>query len=142
MKKIIAVVVVVLAGVCFAQSPRQVEVVAEVSLTNQTGTITGTLYTPPQTGVFRVNFMFQCTGDQQNSGTLQPAFIWTDDNGEEFYELGQIPCGNIGRPASFIFIIKATAEKPINWFLREGGSQGTSTYDVYMALERIGPTVQ
>jgi hypothetical protein len=141
MKKIIAVVVVVLAGVCFAQSPREVEVVAEVSLTNQTSDTGGTLFTPSETGVFRVNLMVQCTGNQQPQGTLDPEFLWADDNGREGSFLSSIPCGNPSLPATSIFIIKATPALPIFWEMRAGG-RATSTYEVYIALERIGPKVQ
>jgi hypothetical protein len=138
MKKIIAVVVVILAGVCVAQSPRRVEVVAEVNLTNQTGTTRGTLYTPPQTGVFRVNFMIVCTA---GSGDVLPGFSWTDDNGGEAYQFNTdyAECGSPHAPMGAVFIIKAIAGTQIDW---EAIWQGGQTYDVYLALERIGPKGQ
>jgi hypothetical protein len=140
MKKVIAVVVVILAGVCFAESPRHVEVVAEVGLTKQTGTATGTLYTPSETGVFRVNFMTQCTSG--GSGTVEPRLSWVDDNGGEFYPTSAtVPCEDPHTPVSFIFIIKAIAGQPITWTVF-GGLQGENIFEVYIALEQIGPKVQ
>lgn len=141
---VIAVVVVILAGVCFAQSPRQVEVVAEVSLTNQTGTVYGTLYTPPQTGVFRVSFMLQCTkGDPVNGQGLFPSIGWTDDNHDELFSPGgPVLDQRPGAPSSFIVIIKAIAGTPISWSVNPVNKNDTSEYEVYIALERIGPKVQ
>lgn len=62
MRKTILTLVAVMLLVPFGLAQRQVEVVAEVSRVNQTGTQGGTLFTPSETGVFRVNFMIQCTG--------------------------------------------------------------------------------
>ena len=82
MKKlcVIATVGVILAGVCVAQSPHPVEVVAEVGATNQTGTSGGVLFTPNETGMFRVSLCLQCTqGDAQNGHGLSMTLRWLDD---------------------------------------------------------------
>jgi hypothetical protein len=143
MKKIIAVVVVVLAGVCFAQSPRQVEVVAEVALTNQTGETTGTLFTPAQTGVFRVTFMVQCTrGNPLNADGLNPELVWTDDNGGERFVPGTVGDSAAEPPTSFTFVIKDMGGAPIEWGVSPVKPGDDSIYEVYIALERIGPKVQ
>jgi hypothetical protein len=135
MKKIIAVVVVMLAGVCFAQSPRQVEVVAEVALTNQTGSTGGTLFIPAQTGRFRVNFMVQCTTGAQPVG---PRLFWTDDHAGEAYSTN-VSCGLPHTSPAAVLIIKAIAGQPIGWAVF--GQEG-QVYDVYLTLERIGPKTQ
>ena len=135
MKKIIAVVVVILAGVCVAQSPRQVEVVAEVSLTNQTGETGGTLYTPAQTGVFRVNFMVHCIN---GSAPIVPRLFWTDDHAGEAYSTN-VSCGLPHTSPAAVLIIKAIAGQPIGWAVF--GQEG-QVYDVYLTLERIGPKTQ
>ena len=135
-------VVVFLAGVCFAQSAHQVEVVAEVSLTNQTGTVGGTLYTPKETGMFRVNFYVQCTGQGQNAQGLYPMLQFTDDIGPDFdAQLGFAGDGQPQAPSSWTNIIKAKAGTPIIWQVQLL-SGDTSPYEVYIALERIGPKVQ
>jgi hypothetical protein len=131
----IAVVLVFLEGVCFAQSPseitpREVEVVAEVGpLTNQTGRVSGTVFTPPQTGMFRVSFYVQCIkGDPINGKDLFP-------------ELGPVPDRTGGLPATFSFIIKDNGRQSIEWVV-EKPPVDESVYEVYLALERIGPKVQ
>jgi hypothetical protein len=137
----VAVVALVLTGVCFAQSPRQVEVVAEVSLTHQTGTTSGTLYTPEETGMFRVNFYLQCTkGDPGDFQGLTAYVHWTDDNFPEAFHQ------NVGdqeetSPSSWNFIIKDLVGQPITWEV-SANAQDTSKYEVYIALEHIGPKVQ
>jgi len=140
---VIAVVVVILAGVCLAQSARQVEVVAEVSLTNQTGKTGGTLFTPNQTGMFRVSFYLECTeGSQILNTELDPVVLWTDDNGDEFEALPPVQDNSIGPPVSAMFIIKAIAGTPVSWNVQPSRlPKDKSRYEVYLALERIGSTV-
>jgi hypothetical protein len=137
----VVAIALILAGVCFAQAPRQVEVVAEVALTNQTGTTVGTLYTPEEAGMFRVNFYVQCTKGDPNGAGLNPMLTWTDDNGKEVVFYPTIPDGSPGPPASFLSVIKAIAGKPLVWRVTLGNND-TSKYEVYIALERIGPKVQ
>jgi hypothetical protein len=141
--RFIAVVMVILAEACFAQSPHQVEVVAEVSLTNQTGTTGGTLYTPKETGIFRVNLYVQCTkGDPQDKEDLNPVFAWKDDNpGTEQLRLEPLPDQVAGLPFTFIYIIKDIGGAPIEWQV-DTMTGDTAVYEVYLALERIGPKVQ
>lgn len=141
-KSILTLLTVILLG-SISLAQRQVEVVAEVGLTNQTGTMSRTLFTPATSGVFRVNFMIQCTGgDIQNSSALVPTLDWVDGNGPEFYPgFFGVPDGAPMPPYSFVFIIKAKGGRPIVWGIQEQ-PQDTSTYNVYLALERIGPKVQ
>lgn len=135
-------VVAMLAGVCLAQSPRQVEVVTEASRTNQTGTVTGPLFTPNETGMFRVNFYVQCTkGDPVNGQGLGPMLYWKDDNGREQLFLGSVSDKLAGLPTSYVFIIKASEGQPITWAVNTYPPDD-SEYEVYLALERIGPKVQ
>jgi hypothetical protein len=135
MKRIFVIAaVVILAGVCFGQPTHQVEVVAEVAITNQTGETTGTLYTPAQTGMFRVSFMVQCT---TGSPAVEPRLFWKDDHGIEFTST-DVSCGNPHLSSAFIVIIKAIAGQPITWVVF-GQAQ---VYDVYLTLEQIGPKVQ
>jgi hypothetical protein len=142
MKRIFAVVAVFLAGTCFAQSARPVEVVAEVSLTNQTGGISGTLFTPAQTGMFRVTMYIQSTGgNPQNGQGIDPQFHWTDDNGLEYQSLPSVNDGGPQAPFSTVFVIKAISGTSITWGTEMAPSDD-SVYEVYLALERIGPKVQ
>jgi hypothetical protein len=139
----IAVVLVILAGTCLAQSARQVEVVAEVALTNQTGNTGGILFTPNQTGMFRVSFYLQCTkGSEILNTELDPVVLWTDDNGNEFEALPPVQDNSIGPPESAMFIIKAIAGTPVSWNVQPNRLRDKSRYEVYLALEHIGPTVQ
>jgi hypothetical protein len=138
----IAVVVVILAGVCLAQSARQVEVVAEVSLTNQTGLTVGTLFTPNQTGMLRVSFYVQCTkGSGLGHSALSPSLSWTDDTGADSQMFPSVVDIFAGPPATFVFIVRALAGTPITWSVAPTFND-TSRYQVYIALEHIGPTVQ
>jgi hypothetical protein len=145
MKKafVITMAVGILAGACLAQSPRLAEVVAEVGLVKQTGTVGGTLYTPNEAGVFRVTFYVQCTmGSEQTGKGLFPILKWRDDVfSETFAPAPSIVDSNAGAPTSYIFVIKDIAGKPVTW--RVATQPGdTSEYEVYIALERIGPVVQ
>jgi hypothetical protein len=136
----IAVVALVLAGTCFAESARQVELVAEVSLTNQTGLIAGTLYTPKDTGMFRASLYLQCTeGDPQDVQGITMTLEWTDDVGSERFAFN-IADSEKGAPTSQTFLIKGQAGIPIDWNISVRGSN--AIYEVYLALERIGPKVQ
>jgi len=136
----IAAVALVLAGTCFAESPRQVEVVAEVSLTNQTGLLAGTLYTPKATGMFRASLYLQCTqGDPQDVQGITMTLEWFDDVGSERFAFN-IADSEKGAPTSQTFLIKGQAGMPIDWNISVRGSN--AIYEVYLALERIGPKVQ
>jgi hypothetical protein len=133
----LTVVVLLLASLSFSQ--RQVEVVAEVGLTNQTGTIGGTLYTPQNTGLFRVNFTLQCTGSGTNPQGLYPVIQFTDDNGPDFdQQLGFADDGQPTAPYSWTNVFKAIAGTPITWQVQLLPGD-TSPYEVYIALEKIGP---
>jgi hypothetical protein len=135
-------VVVVLTGACLAQSPRQVEVVAEVSLTNLTQDNGGSLFTPAQTGMFRVTMYVQSTGgNPQNAQGIYPQFHWTDDDGLESQSLPPVNDGGPQAPFSTVFVIKALANTAIIWGT-EMAPLDNSVYEVYIALERIGPKVQ
>jgi hypothetical protein len=138
----IAVVVVILAGTCLAQSARQVEVVAEVSLTNQVGPISGTLYTPEATGMFRVNLYLQCTqGDPLNGQGLSMDLRWYDDVGGGSFTFSISDSQKSGSAASYAFLIKDRGGVPITWDVR-AAPLDAAVYEVYIALERIGPKVQ
>ena len=142
MKKSILTVLVVVGLGSISLAQRQVEVVAEVGMTNQTGTIGGTLYTPKLTGLFRVNFYLQCTGFGDNPQGLYPVIQFTDDIGSDFdSQLGFADDGQPTAPRSWIDIIKAKAGTPITWQVQVLPGD-TSPYEVYIALERMGPKVQ
>jgi hypothetical protein len=138
----ISVAVVILAGLCFAQSVRPVEVVAEASLTNQIqGNQRRFLYTPKETGMFRVTFYVQCIkGDPQNGQGLSPQLYFTDDTGRDFFS-GHAPDNVPQPPTSYIFVIKSIGGSSISWEVAKQGSD-ESAYEVYLALERIGPVAQ
>jgi hypothetical protein len=136
----IAVVLVILAGTCLAQLPRQVVVVADVARTNRTGNTGGILFTPTFTGMFRVSFYVQCTRGSGIQSALQSAVIWTDANGEEF-EVLNVQDTAPEPPVSSIFIIKAIAGTPVRWLVQPNTTGDNSVYEVYLALEAIGPTV-
>jgi hypothetical protein len=138
----IAVVVVILAGTCLAQLPRQVVVVADVARTNRTGNTGGILFTPTLTGMFRVSFYVQCTRGSNLGGTaLSPMLSWTDDIGADSQMFPSVVDIFAGPPVSSIFIIKAIAGTPVRWSVRPNTTGDNSVYEVYVALEAIGPTV-
>lgn len=133
-----AFVLIVFALPVLAQ--RQVEVVADVGLTNQVNGISQrTLYTPNQTGMFRVTVYLQCTkGDPQGMG-MNPVVLWTDDNGEEtFIPGGPVEDKTPGPGVTFSFVIKDLAGIPIQWELVKDDNR--AVYEIYLAVERIGST--
>ena len=115
------------------------EIVAGIRLTGQTGSIGGTLFTPTNTGLFRVNFYVQSTGGDPSTGQgIFPSFNWTDDNGPDYQPLPLVADGGPQQPFSTVFIIKAVAGQPITWATGLNPTDN-SVYEVYFTLERIGP---
>lgn len=137
MRKTILTLVAVMLLVPFGLAQRQVEVVAEVSRVNQTGTQGATLFTPSQTGVFRLTVMVQCTRGGNGNG-ITPILSWTDDNKGESTRFGQVPNQAAGPPYTFTFVFKAIAQTPINWVVQTDNS---SDYEFYFVLEKLGPRV-
>jgi hypothetical protein len=92
--------------------------------------------------MFRVNYYVQCTkGGNQDQNGLFPSLNWKDDNGYEAFEPPVIPDSHTGPPTSYVLIIKSLGGKPIEWQVTT--EQGdTAVYEVYLALERIGPQGQ
>lgn len=130
----------VLVAVSFGQRP--IEAVAVVSLTNQTGTTQGTLYTPQETGLFRVTLMLQCTGGPgQQMSDLNPYFTFVDDNGPEFYFPGTGQDGQPLPPQSWSFVIKLIGGNPLIWNVQLAAND-TSTYETYILLEKIETKTQ
>jgi hypothetical protein len=119
-----------------------IEAIAVVSLTNQTGTTQGTLYTPQETGLFRVTMMLQSTGGPggQISG-LNPYFTFVDDNGPEFYPAGTGQDGQALPPQTWSFVFKLKGGNPLIWNVQLAAND-TSTYETYIVLEKIGTRMQ
>ena len=130
---LIAVAMLMFINVGFTQ--RDMRVLADVSLTSQTGNNSGTLYTPTSTGFFRITFYVRCKGGVQNCPILSQgsaALTYTADGDG----------GSIGIPmpsqSGWIGMIKADANTPIHWVLFSFPGD-TSVYDLYILAEQPGP---
>ncbi len=140
MKKAVSIIFTMCLFASLAIAQRQTEVIAEVALTNQSGTIGGTLYTPVSTELFRVTIMLQCTRGNGQASQLFPIFTFTDDNGPEFFEFNSVQDGQPYPPITSTGIFKIIGGSPLNWEVQALPGD-TSEYEVYIVLERIAPKI-
>ena len=117
-------------------------VVAKVSLTNQTAAIpTTTIFTPAQTGLYRVSVVTVMTTPGTDGNLWNVMFNWTDDAGAEQTWLAQLfdystppndyPVnGYTQNPWTF----RANAGTPVQYWVY-GAASGT--YDLFLVVERL-----
>lgn len=122
-------------------------IVAKGALPNQTATITTTLYTPTQTGLYRLTVYATITKADPNSQSYwYYNLAWTDDGGSE--SEGSIVYQNVIAPRQFIYEglftqggaivpFQAKAGTPITHSMLQGGPPDNSAYSLYYTLERL-----
>src|ERR1700730_10267041 len=116
------------------------QIVAKGKLLNQTGAIpTTTIFTPPQTGLYR--FSAYSTGPlSSGSGSWNINLYWTDDFGPEWgTELVQQAnggYGSVGWPSGTVGMFEAIAGQPVSYSITLSGTGGGS-YSLYYTIERL-----
>lgn len=114
------------------------EVVASVSLTNQSATIgTTTLYSPSTAGLFRIN---QYGSVKTNGDGFGFHVNWTDTAGNAIamtsFGIVSAPNGNISGSASTM-IIQADASTNITYSVPAISLTGADTYNLYIVVESL-----
>jgi hypothetical protein len=123
-------------------------ILARVSLTNQTAVIpTTTIFTPAQSGVYRVStYLAQTANLQTGLGTWYLEFNWTDEAGAEQatpifvvdrqaapQAYGSTQAGDLVNNFTF----RAIAGQPVSYSVTDLGSGAAGTYELFIVLERL-----
>ena len=123
-------------------------IVAKGKVLNQTVPIpTTTIFTPVQTGLYRLSVYGTLTTGAQNTNSnwlFSP--VWIDDSGVSS-SAGQILFSNNGQQGSFFWsqvntigasiVIEAKAGTAISYNVTQGGPPDGSVYSLYYTLERL-----
>ncbi len=142
MYKTLSVAVLLFSTFVLAQSP---QIVAKAKLSHQTATIpTTTIYTPAQTGLYRLSIYATLLTTVENSQSQWNVYAqWTDDAVTQYQNvlfsqnsLGSFvfpQVANYGPSITF----ESKAGTPISYFVTQSnGADGTS-YSLYYTLERL-----
>lgn len=121
-------------------SPR---VVAQISLTDQTGSLPRrNLFTPQKDGLFRLSVYLIPTQNTSDVGAFFSVF-YTDEAGPESQDYllagrGGVGCmnNNGAAPCFMTALVRAKAGTPIAW---ETTTQSGVTYEVFGTLEKLLP---
>lgn len=117
------------------------QIVTSVALSNQTNEIpTTTLFTPQQTGLYRVVAYLTAThpGDGQNVWGLQ--IQWSDDAG---IEQSCLPNLNNAATPPFAYVtpsisaFEAVAGVPVTYSVFSSGQPVSGAYSLYLTVERL-----
>jgi hypothetical protein len=133
------------AGVFFG--PR---VVAKVSLKSGMPVAPTTIFTPPQTGMYRVSsYMTMTTASSDLTGFWGLGFGWTDDAGvEEVFLMGaqdnrtppwawgNLASGN-GAPPVGPFSFEAVGGTPVTYWVTPPSDTNGGTYELFLVVERL-----
>jgi len=126
-------------------------IVAKGKLVNQTAPIpTTSLFTPTQSGLFRLSaYATITTPDPNSSSSWDYSFTWTDDSGlsQGGGERVLCACGNDNTPGTFTWqgvasfgttlIFQAKAGIPVTYTVTQDGPVDASVYAVYYTIERL-----
>lgn len=149
MYKTLCVAVLLLPTFALAQGVSP-QIVARAKLTHQTATIpTTTIYTPTQTGLYRLSIYATVSKSDPNSGSNWIVGVWyTDDSGQQ-QPLGGLLEGYNSVPGMFTIqnfltslggptvTFNAKAGTPVTYSVTENGPPDNSAYSLYYTLERL-----
>jgi len=117
------------------------QIVAKGRLLNERGAIpTTTIFTPPQTGLYR--FSAYSTGPLSSaSGYWNINLYWTDDFGPEWTtELLQNAnggFGSVGWPSGTVGMFEVIAGQPVSYSITLATGDGGGSYSLYYTIERL-----
>jgi len=135
---LLVALVLVLQIFSFSQSVSVPQIVARVSLTGQTGSISPTtLLTPTQDGTYRVSVTMVVTAANSPGGYWRLQLGLSPDSGPTTFGLMQMSSGQVYIDSAPAYPFRSNAGKPITYSVTdEGGAQG-STYELFLVLERL-----
>jgi hypothetical protein len=129
-------------------TPTSPVIVRKVALTNQSAPIsTTTLFTPPQSGLYRVSvYMTQVVANVQQNGLWSYNIGWSDDAGAETASLVQLAAAQVppqawgsfvGSPGNVI-VLQTVAGQPVTYSVAlQGAADGGGVYSLYFVVERF-----
>lgn len=111
--------------------------VRSVEFPNLSGPVAQTtLFTPEETGLFRVTPYFEETVNEETPGVNVVQYYWVDGGGDQSFNLAQAPASP--NPSSQIFdsvLIRAIGGNAVQVLL---GVSGTNTFNAYFVIEKLG----
>jgi len=136
------------AGASASTSYASPQIIARVKLPNQNAPIpTTTIYTPTQTGLYRLSVYATMTRSDPNSqSTWFYSMAWTDDGGAEseneiLYQngegRGQFNYNGLYTQGGWTMPFEAEAGTPITYNVSQEGAPDNSAYTLYYTLERL-----
>jgi hypothetical protein len=118
------------------------QIKATVALTNQSADISSTNISNTSTaGLYRIEFVIECTTADGSAGSVQVQLAWTDGAGSATYvnsqnsETGTISLSATGRFSGVI--LAQVASGNVAYSTAHSGNYGTSKYAVYISAERV-----
>ncbi len=117
------------------------QIVAKISLLNQTTSLPATtILTPTTNGTYRLSVYWAETVPGPNVGNWQLTFGWTDEVGAESNGQGLILYPTKAPPFDSVQqtqIVRANAGTPITYTVGGLGAVPTGTYDLFIVAEKI-----
>jgi hypothetical protein len=145
MYKALCIAVLLLPTFVLAQSP---QIVAKAKLSHQTAAIpTTTIYTPAQTGLYRLSVYATLTKTDPNSASYWLVNVsYTDDAGP--YTLNQLLFTGSDNEIGVIYLygsfpvgavvpFEVKAGTPVTYSVTQNGPPDNSAYSLYYTLERL-----
>ena len=134
---LVAAIVVVESGAALPSAPRVPRIVAQVTLTGQSGPIpTTTLLTPTSSGLYRVSGYLVVVDDTETQGGLTGLVNFTDESGPTAFVFGSAVAGGRGGSQA-IFLAHGIAGQPVTFRVDFNMSGGTVNYDVFITVEQL-----
>jgi hypothetical protein len=128
--------IVLASPAVFAQSFPQV--VAQVSLLNQTQPIRQTvLVTPTTTGLFRISVYMSAGGGPENGGNWAFTLNWVDDQGLLRHPLSSVVLQSEGSYVTTTQVIRSAKDQPIRYAVPDSGHVPEFAYDLCVTVEQL-----
>lgn len=112
-------------------------VIAEASLTAQTGNVGATLLATGHTaGLYRISYYLVTTASG-TSGTVKASFTWIDLAAERTVDSAIVNFGTLADPATGTIIIRSNGTTGIGYTTTVTDPVGDPEYALYITLERL-----
>jgi hypothetical protein len=116
--------------------PRDVQTVSEVDIIGQVGSLPETtLFTPTQTGLYRVSAYLVVTS-RGSQGNLYGFALWTDVTGIQRFQLGYLCTNEVGCSQTSSVVTYAVAGQPI-LVKTSNNAVAPPTYNMYVTAEKL-----
>ena len=154
MYKTLCVAALLIPTFLFAQNGKPVSaatlpgpsIVARGKVVNRSTTVpTTTIFTPQETGLYRLSVYGTITTADANSQSNWSYYLgWTDDAGAQLQQGIVVGDGNTLGPFAFVFVVggasypfEAKAGVAVTYSIVQNGPPDGSAYSLYYTLERL-----